>query len=823
MAIGLLNLFMLVGMVGLVIPVIIHLLNRRRFEVVDWGAMRFLIMSETTRRRVFIEELLLMLLRMGLIALLVLAMCAPFVSGTVFRKFGIIENRDIVIVFDGSTAMSFVDDDGKTAHEHAIEWTKKFLDRLEPGDTVAIVQAREQAVTFVEPTSDLSQVRKELDKVSAPAGSADWPTAVETAHKLLVKTSHRPRRDIVLLSAGRKTGWSDQATMDRWKLLAPQLAAGKETPRLWVVPFAKDAPDPAPNWSLTQVTAGKVGTDLFVQFGCSLRIEGQNGDGAQQFAAPHRLRYEIDLPPGTERPKVDIDRLGRDIEPPKTDAYKNGRLPLTFPVLTVAGPGKDDDKIRERNEKSLPGPGSHLISVEVVADDPETGENSKARRDRFPGDNRRYFAIMVPLVPVLLVDGLPPLPDDYQGADFLQAALQPGRSLAVSSGSDKSKDPRVEMLKKRLVRAKVEPLSELEAALQRDIGPEPNTKPRVLVLCDVPSLTEKQQSAIEEFVRKGGGVLVTVGPRASQSFYNKELYRDGSGWLPAALQKATGDENEPLPSKDNQPDRAAHPVPATFNHTALNDFAKTALGGIDRARFPRWWVLTQPSAGTGTVVAELLARDPKPERSPWLVEKKLGEGRVLQCCVPLDSSWGTNFHTREVTEYALLANNLISYLSGPRLTDYSLAPGQPIVYPLLDDERGTTTKAALKTPRGDEVKLDEKDGVVTHKDTRLSGVYVLTTPRNRTVYFVVQPDVRSGEDLAPWTDDDRKQVIALFDQRGREAANRSKAEAVKVEYGDDAATILRGPDRDVWWLFLVGVTALLCCEVWMTRRIAQGK
>src|SRR4051794_30405756 len=106
MSFGLLNTVMLLGMVAMAIPVLIHLLNRRRFEVVDWGAMRFLHMSETTRRRVWIEEVLLMLLRMGLIGLLVLAMCAPFASSAVFEKLGFVENRDVVLLFDGSTAMS---------------------------------------------------------------------------------------------------------------------------------------------------------------------------------------------------------------------------------------------------------------------------------------------------------------------------------------------------------------------------------------------------------------------------------------------------------------------------------------------------------------------------------------------------------------------------------------------------------------------------------------------------------------------------------------------------------------------------------------------
>jgi len=70
MSFGFLNTLMLLGLAAMAIPILIHLLNRRRYNTVDWGAMQFLQVSETTRRRLLIEELLLMLLRMGLIGIL---------------------------------------------------------------------------------------------------------------------------------------------------------------------------------------------------------------------------------------------------------------------------------------------------------------------------------------------------------------------------------------------------------------------------------------------------------------------------------------------------------------------------------------------------------------------------------------------------------------------------------------------------------------------------------------------------------------------------------------------------------------------------------
>src|SRR4030095_10797353 len=58
-----------IGLIAVATPPIIHLLTRRRYDVVDWAAMQFLQLSERTRRKIFLEELIIMLLRMGLIGL----------------------------------------------------------------------------------------------------------------------------------------------------------------------------------------------------------------------------------------------------------------------------------------------------------------------------------------------------------------------------------------------------------------------------------------------------------------------------------------------------------------------------------------------------------------------------------------------------------------------------------------------------------------------------------------------------------------------------------------------------------------------------------
>src|SRR5260370_17688626 len=66
------------------VPIIIHLLNRRRYRVVVWAAMRFLLAAERKNaKKMRIEQLLLLAVRTALVLLLVLGMASvlPWAEG----------------------------------------------------------------------------------------------------------------------------------------------------------------------------------------------------------------------------------------------------------------------------------------------------------------------------------------------------------------------------------------------------------------------------------------------------------------------------------------------------------------------------------------------------------------------------------------------------------------------------------------------------------------------------------------------------------------------------------------------------------------------
>src|SRR3954466_5208376 len=59
------------------VPVVIHLLKRRRYRIVDWAAMRFLLAARRQNvRRLRVEQLLLLAIRIMLVVLLVTAMAS---------------------------------------------------------------------------------------------------------------------------------------------------------------------------------------------------------------------------------------------------------------------------------------------------------------------------------------------------------------------------------------------------------------------------------------------------------------------------------------------------------------------------------------------------------------------------------------------------------------------------------------------------------------------------------------------------------------------------------------------------------------------------
>src|SRR5436190_16480632 len=75
---GFLAPLMLIGAAAGSIPVILHLFYRARYKPLPWGAMKFLRLAvEQTSRRLKVQEYLLLVVRILVIAFIVLAFMRP--------------------------------------------------------------------------------------------------------------------------------------------------------------------------------------------------------------------------------------------------------------------------------------------------------------------------------------------------------------------------------------------------------------------------------------------------------------------------------------------------------------------------------------------------------------------------------------------------------------------------------------------------------------------------------------------------------------------------------------------------------------------------
>ena len=113
------------GLLLLSIPVLIHLINLLRQRRVEWAAMEFLLESQKKNRRwVILREMLLLLMRLGAVAAVVLILAQPMLQGGWAGMLGAGKTHHIVLL-DDSFSMS-----DRRADGNAFQRAKAVVSRL---------------------------------------------------------------------------------------------------------------------------------------------------------------------------------------------------------------------------------------------------------------------------------------------------------------------------------------------------------------------------------------------------------------------------------------------------------------------------------------------------------------------------------------------------------------------------------------------------------------------------------------------------------------------------------------------------------------------
>lgn len=195
------NIAMLGGLALVSLPVIIHLLNKRRFKEVHWAAMEFLLQAERkNRRRIKLEHLLLLLLRCLLVALIVLAVARPRVGrGTLLANAAGTSATDRIVIWDDSLSMGHLDG-SETAFERCRTDLLKLLPRFGidwRSDTLTLVRASRPAspdlVRFSPRGERLKEAEEAVRRAAVTGRSLDLPACLEAAREKTASAARVPR------------------------------------------------------------------------------------------------------------------------------------------------------------------------------------------------------------------------------------------------------------------------------------------------------------------------------------------------------------------------------------------------------------------------------------------------------------------------------------------------------------------------------------------------------------------------------------------------------------------------------------------------------
>jgi hypothetical protein len=363
--------------------------------------------------------------------------------------------------------------------------------------------------------------------------------------------------------------------------------------------------------------------------------------------------------------------------------------------------------------------------------------------DAMPEDDIRYFVLeRSPPFDVRLVrengsDG---------GSGFLEDALSSGRNLPfrVDSGAG---------------------LGNVSAA----------TTP-VVVLGDLPRPPAVR--GLLSFLEEGGGLVVALGNRVRADEYNRLL----ADLLPGRLRERRFSQTGGEPFVSLGELAVEHPVFSAFQGTGENS--------LSTVQFYGYWVVSPTE--DSRVVARFSTGDPA------LLERRVGQGRVLLFTSSLDRVW-SDFPVR--TAYVPFWQGLILYAS-----EWRARPAAKLVHHALAvDSTAGERRWDVLDPRGRRLVPLGDDG---------PGFIQLETPghyelrRDRSTDWVAANVDTAESDL---TSIDEEEFLAamktLRSPRSTVAAAGSPAEEERASLS-------------LWWAFLLAAAAVLLAESFLANRTA---
>jgi hypothetical protein len=684
--------FAIAGAIAATGPVIIHLLNRRRFRVVRWGAMDFLREAIRRNRRILeLRDLLLLILRTLAVLLFGLALARPFVpadsvvgwrialpagalalacglaaatlsSAPALRRslaIGAVALAAIAIYFSGeslwssgSNSLAAAADPTQPVHavmlidnslsmsytlersllDEAKARAMRLIDRLPEGSHIAVLPVCGPYDRFtLDPYPNKDDARAAVERITVVDRQSTGASALALARDACAQAPEFPAaaKRVVFIGDQQEVNWPEG-------VLASHIGG---LPEFQVVDVS--ATDASNAWvESVELEDGIADTQSPTKIIARVRCEGREP----------RENVQVSL-------WVDDDEVAsQTIDRLEPDSARELTFHHQFDV--ALSPGE-----------------TRQVPVRVTLPP-----------DRLTMDDTRCLAAtVVAALPVVFVDELGSEGEQSQRQVFGETRPL-RRILAPSDTASESAPP--------LVSIRHTTIDRIDRKLLTDA--------RLVVIAGIEQPGEAAVKLLRDYVSQGGQIVIAAGARFSAERWNDQAWQNGDGILPAPLDGLFGESLEDNPAKlnpihiaydslagqdefhiagESEDSQAAfYRDPLFFKIVRVDASSKAIEAFVDRekqrlseTRTPdasnnqasddtktsspsesatRWlaWRMepiasatttanTDPTAAAVAAAPRVLARFTN--GSPFLIERQIGQGDVLFIATSLRSGWNT--------------------------------------------------------------------------------------------------------------------------------------------------------------------------------------
>jgi hypothetical protein len=568
------NPLLLWGLAAASVPIVIHLLNRRRYRVQRWAAMEWLLAAaRKNQKRLKMENLLLLLLRTCAVLFLALALARPTFSDA---SLSLDKQASHLFLLMDNSASTGAKTGAGIALEQGIAASLSLLGEIGTEDPITLVLTNDdsapdeghrsgRARVVLRGTHNHSLVRQTIGELKPAPARADLVDALSKLEETVpARTAIVPKVAIVTdlqrasfdggdAKGGASPDAAIRASLERLK------AKGAE---VVLVPFGR----PVNNVAITSLRAEE---DRDIVQGATIVFEAEVRNFGDH-AVTAEVRFLVD---GKERGEV------------------TQSVPLPpRPAGSDAPPSGTAQYVTKFDEKDI---GAHVVEARIAA-------------DALAADDVRTFAFDVrKALRVLAVDGDPHPADAKSSSEtyYLKSAL------ALNDGG-----PIV-----------VQVVTADDYENERDLSAWD-----LVVLANVehPARTPEIRTRLENYVKAGGALFLSVGDHVVPDVWNTELARQGSPLLPAKLGKRFDVDKDAPMSFDLS--ESKHPILADITNPAAAAFFHSPA-------ITSRITLVDAAAEKG---ARVVLTYSDLAKSPAMIERGFGRGRVLLLTTTVDDAWG---------------------------------------------------------------------------------------------------------------------------------------------------------------------------------------